>query len=47
MHRLMPLMLLTLWLSPSQAELSPESAAKNQPVAPFRIAGRSEERRVG
>ena len=39
MHRLMPLMLLTLWLSPSQAELSPESAAKNQPVAPFRIAG--------
>ncbi len=39
MRRLLPLLLLALWLSPCGAALSPESAAKNQPVAPFRIAG--------
>jgi metallo-beta-lactamase class B len=39
MRRLLPLSLLALWLSPCLAQLSPESAAKNQPVAPFRIAG--------
>ena|SRR5690242_17071051 len=39
MRRLLPLLLLTSWLSPCGATLSPESAAKNQPVAPFRIAG--------
>src|SRR5215472_7003064 len=32
------LLLLALWLSPGLA-LSPESQAKNQPVAPFHIAG--------
>ncbi len=39
MRRLMPLLLLSFWFSPGMAALSPESAAKNQPVAPFRIAG--------
>ena len=38
MRRLL-LLLLALWLAPGLAQLSPESAAKNQPVAPFRIAG--------
>src|SRR5580698_250903 len=32
-------LLCTLWLASAQAALSPESAAKNQPVAPFRIIG--------
>jgi metallo-beta-lactamase class B len=35
----LPLLLLALWLAPALAQLSPESAAKNQPVPPFRIAG--------
>ena len=39
MRRLLPLLLITSWLSLCGAALSPESAAKNQPVAPFRIAG--------
>ena len=39
MRRLLSALLLSLWLSPCGAALSPESAAKNQPVSPFRIAG--------
>ena len=37
--RLLSALLLALNLSPCWAALSPESAAKNQPVAPFRIVG--------
>lgn len=37
--RRLPLLLLALWFTPCRAQLSPESAAKNQPVNPFRIAG--------
>ena len=38
MYRLVSALLCALCLTPAQA-LSPESAAKNQPLAPFRIAG--------
>ena len=38
MHRLFTALLCALCLTPAQA-LSPESAAKNLPVTPFRIAG--------
>ncbi len=38
MHRLLTALLCALCLSSAQA-LSPESAAKNQPVTPFRIVG--------
>lgn len=39
MTRLLIALLLALCLSPCRAGLSPESAAKNQPVTPFRIVG--------
>lgn len=38
MYRLLAALICALCLTPAQA-LSPESAAKNQPVAPFRIVG--------